>query len=86
VPCSIIVSSACCSMEEKPHVTHFAPVHPDFPAKSPGKTDDVDSTGAVCGQLAGACWGELGIPAACRERLARRDLIERALQGLGADQ
>ena len=25
--------------------------------------DDADTTGAVCGQLAGACWGESGIPA-----------------------
>jgi ADP-ribosylglycohydrolase len=44
--------------------------------------DDADSTGAVCGQLAGACWGETGIPAAWRDGLAARELIERALQGL----
>ena len=25
--------------------------------------DDADTTGAVCGQLAGAYWGEPGIPA-----------------------
>ena len=25
--------------------------------------DDADTTGAVCGQLAGACWGESGISA-----------------------
>jgi len=25
--------------------------------------DDSDTTGAVCGQLAGACWGKSGIPA-----------------------
>ena len=24
--------------------------------------DDADTTGAVCGQLAGACWGAEGIP------------------------
>src|SRR5262249_2660288 len=29
--------------------------------------DDADTTGAVCGQLAGACWGEAGIPTAWRE-------------------
>ena len=23
---------------------------------------DADTTGAICGQLAGACWGEVGIP------------------------
>ena len=32
-----------------------------------------DTTGAVCGQLAGACWGESGIPVEWREGwLARR--------------
>ena len=45
--------------------------------------DDADTTGAVCGQLAGACWGESGIPETLRERLARRDMIECALAGLG---
>jgi ADP-ribosyl-[dinitrogen reductase] hydrolase len=41
--------------------------------------DDADTTGAVCGELAGAYWGESGIPRAWRENLARRDMIERAL-------
>ncbi len=45
--------------------------------------DDADTTGAVCGQLAGACWGESGIPAMWRQRLGRLDLIESALAGLG---
>jgi len=44
--------------------------------------DDADTTGAVCGQLAGAYWGETGIPAEWREGLARKDMIEKALQGL----
>jgi ADP-ribosyl-[dinitrogen reductase] hydrolase len=44
--------------------------------------DDADTTGAVCGQLAGACWGESGIPAEWLEGLARRDMIEDALAGL----
>lgn len=44
--------------------------------------DDTDTTGAVCGQLAGACWGESGIPLEWREGLAGRDLIEKALAGL----
>ena len=38
--------------------------------------DDADTTGAVCGQLAGACWGESGIPAEWRDGLARKDIIE----------
>jgi len=44
--------------------------------------DDADTTGAVCGQLAGACWGESGIPREWLDGLARRDLIEKALDGL----
>lgn len=44
--------------------------------------DDADTTGAVCGQLAGACWGEEGIPQTWCHELARRDLIETALNGL----
>jgi ADP-ribosyl-[dinitrogen reductase] hydrolase len=38
--------------------------------------------GAVCGQLAGAYWGESGIPGEWREGLAGREMIERALAGL----
>lgn len=45
--------------------------------------DDADTTGAVCGQLAGAHWGESQIPDALRTGLARIDMIEEALQSLG---
>lgn len=44
--------------------------------------DDADTTGAVCGQLAGAYWGESGIKDEWRSKLARMDLIENALHGL----
>ncbi len=44
--------------------------------------DDADTTGAVCGQLAGAYWGESGIPGALRSGLARMDLLEAALAGI----
>jgi len=44
--------------------------------------DDADTTGAVCGQLAGAYWGESGIPEDWLTGLARRDLIEGALKQL----
>jgi ADP-ribosyl-[dinitrogen reductase] hydrolase len=44
--------------------------------------NDADTTGAVCGQLAGAYWGESGIPEELRNGLAGRELLERALQGL----
>ncbi len=38
--------------------------------------DDADTTGAVYGQLAGAFYGEQGIPQSWRDKLAHRDLIE----------
>jgi ADP-ribosylglycohydrolase len=44
--------------------------------------DDADTTGAVCGQLAGAYWGEAGIPAEWLSGLAERAQLERALAGL----
>jgi ADP-ribosyl-[dinitrogen reductase] hydrolase len=44
--------------------------------------DDADTTGAVCGQLAGAYWGQSGIPQEWREGLARKDMIEKAFRGL----
>lgn len=44
--------------------------------------EDADTTGAVCGQLAGAYWGESGIPQKWQAGLARRDLLETALKGL----
>ncbi|GAB4519690.1 MAG: ADP-ribosylglycohydrolase family protein [Anaerolineae bacterium] len=39
--------------------------------------DDADTTAAVCGQLAGAYFGESGIPARWLERLAMREEITR---------
>ena len=45
--------------------------------------DDADTTGAVCGQLAGACWGVGGISEPLLSGLARHDLIEAALTSLG---
>jgi ADP-ribosylglycohydrolase/protein-tyrosine phosphatase len=44
--------------------------------------DDADTTGAICGQLAGAYWGESGIPEPLRSGLARTDLLENAMAGL----
>lgn len=38
--------------------------------------DDADTTGAVYGQLAGAYYGEEGIPARWRDRLAHKELIK----------
>lgn len=44
--------------------------------------DDADTTGAVCGQLAGAYWGESGISQSWRTGLARPEMIEQALAGI----
>lgn len=38
--------------------------------------EDADTTGAVYGQIAGAFYGEQGIPEAWRSKLAHRELIE----------
>ncbi len=37
--------------------------------------DDADTTAAICGQIAGAFYGESGIPEAWREKIAMRELI-----------
>lgn len=44
--------------------------------------EDADTTAAVAGQLAGAHWGETGIPRHLLDGLDRKDLIEVALAGL----
>ena len=44
--------------------------------------DDADTTGAICGQLAGAYWGESNIPRSLRSGLARMDMLETALAGI----
>ena len=45
--------------------------------------DDADTTGAICGQLAGAYWGESAFPESLRSGLARMDMLESALAGIG---
>lgn len=44
--------------------------------------DDADTTGAVCGQLAGAYWGESNIPDQWRSRLAKPYVFDQLLQRL----
>ncbi len=40
--------------------------------------EDSDTTGAICGQFAGAFWGESGIPQEWRDGISRMDLINEA--------
>lgn len=44
--------------------------------------EDADTTGAICGQIAGAFHGERGIPEAWLERLHQRELITSLADGL----
>jgi ADP-ribosylglycohydrolase len=44
--------------------------------------DDADTTGAIYGQLAGAFYGEEGIPGEWLDMLAKRELIEGFAEGL----
>ena len=79
-----IVGSGCVveSLEAALWAFHDAK---DFRAavlRAVNRGDDADTTGAVGGQLAGAYWGESGIPEQWREKSARKDMIENALAGL----
>jgi ADP-ribosylglycohydrolase len=47
--------------------------------------EDADTTGAVAGQLAGACWGADGIPPEWLAGLAGRETIEAAIRSLTVD-
>jgi ADP-ribosyl-[dinitrogen reductase] hydrolase len=42
--------------------------------------NDADTTGAVCGQIAGAYWGYSGIPRHLIDGLARKDMIDAYLE------
>lgn len=44
--------------------------------------NDSDTTGAVCGQIAGAYYGLSGIPKHLMDGLDRKDMIEKALKGI----
>lgn len=47
--------------------------------------DDADTSGAICGQLAGAYWGESGISEPLRSGLVRMDMIDKALADIVRD-
>ena len=52
---------------------HDADTFEEAVLKAVNLGDDADTTGAVCGQLAGAYWGKFGIPEPLRAGLARMD-------------
>ncbi|HJT32007.1 MAG TPA: ADP-ribosylglycohydrolase family protein [Pirellulales bacterium] len=67
------------SLEAALWAFHAAASFEDAVLKAVNLGDDADTTGAVCGQLAGAFWGESGIPHTLHRGLARAELIENAL-------
>ena len=69
------------SLEASLWAFHDAETFEEAVLKAVNLGDDADTTGAICGQLAGAFWGESGIPQSLRSGLARMDMIEEALEG-----
>jgi ADP-ribosylglycohydrolase len=70
------------SLEAALWAFHDAPDFGTAVLKAVNLGDDADTTGAVCGQFAGAFWGESGIPDRWLSGLARSDMLEDALRGL----
>src|SRR4029077_8599689 len=69
------------SLEASLWAFHDADTFEEAVLKAVNLGDDADTTGAICGQLAGAYWGESGISDPLRNGLARMDMIESALAG-----
>ena len=70
------------SLEASLWAFHDATAFEEAVLKAVNLGDDVDTTGAICGQLAGAYWGESGISISLRAGLARMDMLEGALAGI----
>jgi ADP-ribosyl-[dinitrogen reductase] hydrolase len=70
------------SLEAALWAFHDADTFEEAVLKAVNLGDDADTTGAICGQLAGAYWGELNIPDTQRSGLARFDMLETALAGI----
>jgi len=70
------------SLEASLRAFHHAESFEDAVLKAVNLGDDADTTGAICGQLAGAFRGESRIPESLRSGLARMDMLEKALAGL----
>lgn len=73
------------SLEASLWAFHNADSFEEAVLKAVNLGDDADTTGAICGQLAGAYWGESEIPESLRSGLARTDLLENALAGILVD-
>lgn len=74
------------SLEASLWAFHNADSFEEAVLKAVNLGDDADTTGAICGQIAGAFWGESTIPESLRSGLARRELLENALAGMFVDQ
>jgi ADP-ribosylglycohydrolase len=70
------------SLEAALWAFHRADTFEEAVLKAVNLGDDADTTGAICGQLAGAYWGESNIPGTLTSGLARRDLLDRALESM----
>ena len=70
------------SLEAALWAFHDAASFEDAVLKAVNLGDDADTTGAVCGQFAGAMWGETGIGDELRSGLVRYDMLESALAGI----
>ncbi|MEJ7592076.1 MAG: ADP-ribosylglycohydrolase family protein [Planctomycetaceae bacterium] len=70
------------SLEASLWAFHNAESFEDAVLKAVNLGDDADTTGAICGQLAGAFWGESGISESLRSGLARWNMLEIAMVGV----
>lgn len=61
---------------------HDAATFEEAVLKAVNLGDDADTTGAVCGQVAGAYWGESAIPEALLSGLARLEMLDAASEGI----
>ena len=64
---------------------HTTDTFRDAILKATNLGDDADTTAAICGQLAGAYYGESGIPAAWLEKLCMRNKITEMADKLKMD-
>jgi ADP-ribosyl-[dinitrogen reductase] hydrolase len=74
------------SLEASLWAFHDADTFEETVLKAVNLGDDADTTGAICGQLAGAYWGESGISEPLRAGLARMDMLETALESIVGNQ